>query len=307
MATVAFFGSGGDGSMIPLDAVAKAQQVIALVRPVRPRSWLRRIVRSALSQFEVGTQGAMTRWAKLHNVSLIDAVSGNDPEAISRLTVLAPDVICVSAFPWVLGREMLQTAHHARLNVHPSLLPRHRGPNPLLWLYYHNDLCTGVTIHIMNERADAGDILAQQSFDLPRGFPVDRLYYKNALCGSQLLVQVLGELEGGRAKHEVQDERSATYAPRMARGTAMVKFQEWDVERVWHFLAGLCPRRREPLQEVSGRKVRYESVLGYTPGDCLRLAGTVQRASFGWNLYCRDGSVQLANAQHGKGEAHGED
>jgi hypothetical protein len=149
----------------------------------------------------------------------------------------------------------------------------------------------------MNERADAGDILAQESFDLPRGFAVNRLYRKTAVLGAWLLVQVLRELEAGKAKPVAQREPLATYAPRVARGTPMVNFQEWHVERVWHFLAGLCARRREPLQDLTGKQVSYRSVLGYTPGDCLSPAGTVQRTSFGWNLYCRDGSVQLAERE----------
>jgi methionyl-tRNA formyltransferase len=74
---------------------------------------------------------------------------------------------------------------------------------------------TGVTVHRMNQRADAGDILAQQAFDLPRGLPVERLYSKTARIGSDLLVQVLNDLETGNLKPKVQDERLSTYAPRV--------------------------------------------------------------------------------------------
>ena len=79
----------------------------------------------------------------------------------------------------------------------------------------------------------------------------------------------------------------------------MVRFDEWDVERVWHFLAGLFPRRREPLRDDANREVRYLGVLGYTSGDCGTAAGVVQRASFGWNLNCLGGSVPLADQRHG--------
>jgi methionyl-tRNA formyltransferase len=301
--TVAFFGSGGEGSMVPLEAVAKRHRVIAIVRPARARSWFGRVVRCALSKSGVGARATMSKWARRQDVPLIDAVSGRDPDLASRLKELAPDVICVSAFPWLLGNGILETARRAALNVHPSLLPRHRGPNPLFWVYYHSDRRTGVTIHRMNERADAGDILGRHAFDLQRGFAIDRLYAKNAVLGAELLVQVLGELETGHSKPVAQDERSSSYAPRVARGTAMVNFGEWDVERVWHFLSGLCPRRREPLRDAGSREVRYASVLGYTPGDCHCAAGVVQRSSFGWNLYCRGGSVQLANARNARSGA----
>jgi hypothetical protein len=62
-------------------------------------------------------------------------------------------------------------------------------------------------------------------------------------------------------------------------------------------LSGVCARRREPLRDARGKRVHYRSVLGYTPGDCCRDAGAVRSASFGWNLYCRGGSVQLGDAR----------
>ena len=300
MLTIAFFGSGGAGSVVPLNAVAKHHRVVALVRSVRPRSWVGRTIRSALSKSSFGTRAAMAKWARQQEVPLIDAASGCDPVLASRLKELAPDVICVSAFPWLLGNNILETARRATLNLHPSLLPRHRGPNPYFWVYYHNDRRTGVTVHRMNEFADAGVILGQRAFDLPRGFSIDRLYAKNAVVGAELLVEVIRELEAGDIKPVVQDEHSSTRAPRVARETAMVNFREWDVERIWHFLSGLCPRRREPLRDTDHRDVCYASVLGYALGDCHRAAGEVERAPFGWNLYCRGGSIQLAD-----GRAHG--
>jgi len=294
---IVFFGSGGDGSMVPLEAVSRGHRVIALVKPSRPQSWLRRTARSILWRTGMGTSAAMARWARIHDVPLLEATAGSDSELANELERLRPDVICVSAFPWLLGRDVLQTAGRAALNVHSSLLPRHRGANPLLWVYYHNDRRTGVTVHGMNERADAGAIFAQEAFDLPRGFPVDRLYAKKALLGGELLLRVLDQLASGEARSRPQEETLATYAPRVAHGTKLVPFSEWDAERVWHFLRGLCPRRLEPLCDRSERQVRYRSVLGYTTHDCDKAAGLIESTSFGWNLYCRDGSVQLGKSR----------
>lgn len=295
MLRIAFFGSGGEGSMVPLEIVSRSHQVIAVVRPSREQSWFRRTARSILSRTGIGLQAAMARWTRFHDVPLLEATSGSDSELADRLKRLAPDVICVSAFPWLLGSEILETAGRAALNVHSSLLPRHRGPNPLLWIYYHNDRRTGVTVHGMNQRADAGAIFAQEAFDLPRGFPIDRLYARKALLGGELLLRVLNQLESEEARPRPQEERLSTYAPRVAHGKRLVNFSEWDAERMWHFLSGLCPRRREPLRDLQQREVRYKSVLGYSEADCGKAVGQVESTSFGWNLYCRGGSVQLGN------------
>jgi methionyl-tRNA formyltransferase len=294
---IAFFGSGGEGSMVPLEIVSRSHQVIAVVKPSQAQSWLRRTARSIVSRTGIARRAAMARWARIHNVPLLEATSGRDSELANRLKRLAPDVICVSAFPWLLGSEILETAGRAALNVHSSLLPRHRGPNPLLWIYYHSDRQTGVTVHEMNQRADAGAIYAQEAFDLPRGFPVDRLYAQKAILGGDLLLRVLNQLESKGAEAEPQKEFASTYAPRVAHGKGLVNFSEWDAERIWHFLSGLCPRRREPLRDRHQREVRYKSVPGYTEGDCGKAAGQVESTSFGWNLHCRGGSVQLGKVR----------
>jgi methionyl-tRNA formyltransferase len=243
----------------------------------------------------MGERAVLSKWARTHEVPLLEAASGRDTDVAAYLKQLAPEVICVSAFPWLLGNGILGTARQAALNIHSSLLPRHRGPNPLLWTYYHNDCQSGVTVHRMNERADAGDILEQVAFGLPRGFPIDRVYARHATCGAELLVRALGKLETGDLAPIAQDDRFSTYAPQVPHGVAMVNFADWDVERVWHFLAGLCPRRREPLRDQQQNEVRYKSVLGYQAGDCAYPAGVVCRASHGWNLFCRNGSIQLGD------------
>jgi len=115
---IVFFGGGGEGSMFPLETVSRSHQVIALVRPFRSRSWWRRIDSSIRSRTGMGTQATMAKWARMHDVPLLDATSGCDSEL-----ALAPEVICVSAFPGLLGSEILQLASRGAFNVHSSLLP----------------------------------------------------------------------------------------------------------------------------------------------------------------------------------------
>lgn len=76
----------------------------------------------------------------------------------------------------------------------------------------------------------------------------------------------------------------------------MVNFKEWNVERIWHFMSGLCSRRREPLRDTRGKEIGYRSVLGYSLGNYKQEPGTVVSTSFGWNLNCLGGSIQLGRA-----------
>jgi hypothetical protein len=76
----------------------------------------------------------------------------------------------------------------------------------------------------------------------------------------------------------------------------MVDFAAWDVERVWHFLAGLYPRFQEPLVTEDGTPVRYGGVRGYLREQHHHPPGTVRREAGDWDLYCNGGRVQLAAA-----------
>jgi hypothetical protein len=100
-------------------------------------------------------------------------------------------------------------------------------------------------------------------------------------------------LARGQTPRIAQDERAATHAPRVRPGIPMVRFDEWDVERVWHFLAGLCPRFREPLSDSGGRPVPYEVVSGFERG-ASGTPGNVETSGEGWKLHCRGGVVRLA-------------
>ena len=109
-----------------------------------------------------------------------EARAGDDPEIAAHVRTARPDVICIAGYPWLLRGEIIASPPALTLNVHAALLPRHRGPLPLFWIYHQDDRETGVTVHAVTDRADAGDIFDQERFPLPRGFPVEQLNRQNA-------------------------------------------------------------------------------------------------------------------------------
>src|SRR5207302_9474769 len=105
MLTVAFFGSGGEGSMVPLDAASKCHRVLAVVRPGKARSGFGRAIRSLPSRSGLTGQAVRTKWARMHDVPLLDAGAGRDPHSVERSEKLGPDAACLSALPRSPGRE----------------------------------------------------------------------------------------------------------------------------------------------------------------------------------------------------------
>jgi methionyl-tRNA formyltransferase len=289
---IVFATAGGPLGLESLRALAGRHRIVAVVRPRPGGAWWRRTARRTRDMLRGRSRDIVSDWTRQAGIPVLTASSGGDTRLADALRRAAPDFVCIAGFPWLFRPELLAAPRVATLNLHPSLLPRHRGPNPFFWTYYHDDRETGVTVHVASERADAGPIVAQWRTPLPRGLPVEQLYLSLAEQGARLFESAVQGWSGDPARLRPQDETKASSAPRVPDGRAMVDFT-WDVERVWHFLAGLVPRFREPLRDRRGWPVRYGGVAGYDRCDPAGPPGTVAPQAMGWTLWCRDGAVHL--------------
>ena len=139
------------------------------------------------------------------------------PEAVSALAAWAPDLIVVAAFGQILRRPVLDLPPRGCLNVHASLLPRWRGASPIQHAVLHGDSETGVTLMGMNEGLDTGPILARRVLPIRDDHTAASLEQELADIGAQLLVESLPAYLAGDLRPVAQDERFATYAPRLKR------------------------------------------------------------------------------------------
>lgn len=286
---IVFFVNGGQLALLPLQAVAREHDVVAVVRPHQAAGgWARRLARFA----RLRPPDLVDRFLRAERIPLITAYRSQARQLVSRLQRLEPDLSCIATFPWLLSDPLLALPRKGTINIHPSLLPRHRGPAPYFWVYYHDDRRTGVTAHIATRKADAGPVVLQEAFDLPRGRSIEWLHDETARRAAGLMARAVSAVSAGPADLNEQDEQLATSAPRVKPGVPMVPFGHWDVERVWHFLAGLCPQFREPLV-YSGRAVEYRRVLGFARADVQLAPGTLTRESDGWWLHCHQGYIRL--------------
>ncbi len=296
---IIFFGVDGALSLRALGLIAGEHEIVGVVRAaprpatVTPRRTARHLLGTAARAVGLRRPGSLAEIARSEQAPIWNAEAGDDPKIAALVRDARPDVICIAGYPWLLRGDIISSPPALTLNVHAALLPRHRGPLPLFWIYYHDDRETGVTVHTVTDRADAGDILGQESLPLPRGFPVEQLNRLNAERGARLLCRVLAEVAGGTTAPRPQDEGRATLAPRIRPGTPMIDFQQWEVERVWHFCAGLYPRFIEPLTTDNGQPVRYGGVLGYETHETSHRPGSVTATKGGYDLHCLGGTVRL--------------
>ena len=254
--------------------IARDHRLAAVVVP-RRRGGLRESVRRVLGRLE-------NSLARL-NAPLID---------IAEVAKFRPDVIVVASFPKIIPAEILDSARLGALNMHMSLLPRHRGPDPLFWTYWHDDRDAGVTIHWMNERVDAGDIVARQAMPLERGIPSREAYMQLTAVGVELLAGALNQVASDRAPRTPQDDALATYESAADIASACIPFAEWPAERVWHVLSGLGDQFNELLVDATGKQLAHgRAATHWLTSD--NEPGQIVAAGAGYELHCRDGIVAV--------------
>jgi methionyl-tRNA formyltransferase len=297
---IAYFCTTGSMSLMPLSALAAEHDIVLMVRPSPGQGHLRRRMAELARKTGVRKGDTLDSWAREHGVRTVKMTGRTDPYIIDALKAAKPDLICISSFRYILGESILSIPLQGAVNLHCTLLPRHRGPIPLFWIYHADDRETGVTAHEVTGAVDAGRIYKQESFTLARGRPVEDLNEENARRGARVLVETVSEIASGSVTMRVQDESLATSAPMLQPGERRIDFETWPVERVWHFLAGLCHRYKEPLLDTHGRPVRYGTVGCYEPGASKK-PGTTTNTQDGWLLHCRDGVVKLLPSSGGVG------
>jgi methionyl-tRNA formyltransferase len=287
---VVLFGSGSPASLAALEALATAATVVAVVvpggGPVRgPRSAVRALARRRANR-------GLVRAADERGIPVLRHRSGRDAGLAADLRRLGPDLGCVATYPWLLDAAMLAAFPRGTLGVHPSLLPRHRGPAPLFWTYFHDDALAGVTVHWLTVGEDEGDIVLQESVPLARGRFGPDLYAEIARRGAALLARAVAQVEAGTAARTAQDPSLATREPAPERTEWSIDFATWGAERVWHFLRGVGGSH-PALRDARGRLVLHGPARGYRPEPHAARAGSIDRVPGGWRLACRDGFVDL--------------
>jgi len=290
---IAFFTAGGPFGLRALERLAAEHEVLAVVRPADTAPTWRRAARVPARWLRLRHRDVVEDWRRGTSIPSIPSTRGRDQVLAHELSRLGAELICVATFPWLLRPEILAVPRHGVVNLHPSHLPRHRGPNPIFWTYHQDDRVGGVTAHLADARADAGPILAQERIDIPRGWSSSALYLAMANTGARVLSDAVESIARGAARPVPQADHLATPAPRLQNRRPMIDFASWDVERTWHFLAGLNPWYKEPLTTAEGRPVRYGDVLGFERGDFNRPIGHARAAAHGWTLTCRGGEIHL--------------
>lgn len=278
---IVYFGSGAFGLPTLEALLATHQVVLGVTQPDRPAGRGRELTATPIGE-RLAAAG----------VPLLKPENVNLPELREQIQSAGAEAFVVIAFGQKLGRELL--AGQFALNLHGSLLPRHRGAAPVNAAILAGDERSGVSVITLAERMDAGEILGERSTVIGATETAGELHDRLALLGPEVVLDVLQAQAAGRTSRRAQDERLATRAPKLSRADGVVSF-EHPARVVRCRINGLSPWPGVELR-IGGvdLKVRRAGESPLEGDDAAASMGTLLGRG---RVRCADGAVELLDVQ----------
>ena len=226
------------------------------------------------------------------------------PERIRRdgvedLRGLAPDLCVTAAFGQILSQEVLDIPRLGTVNVHASLLPRHRGSAPIAWAILQGDAEVGVTTMLTDKGIDTGAMLLKKSLPRDPAMTCGELTEVLSRVGASLLMETLAGLEDGTVKPVPQDESRMTYDPMLKKEMGEIDWTQ-SGEAVANRILALnpWPGCSVPWGEGRLKLLRAAAAEGAgQPGEVIASGKT------GLVVACGEGAVAVTQLQASGGKA----
>ena len=201
-----FVGQGGPLSIMPLKRLlAKGYTPEAVIVPMHGQQ------RSRINLLPVKppqNEHSLSSLATDAGLKLINWQKGYTADLELDLANILPDLVIMSCFPWRISNSLLEIPPLGWWNLHPSLLPAYRGPNPLYWQLKSGETETGISLHEVTSKLDAGPILGQKRCALSATAEIEN---QLGQLGGELLVEALQRQQQRKLMATPQNEALASY------------------------------------------------------------------------------------------------
>jgi methionyl-tRNA formyltransferase len=224
---------------------------------------------------------------ELRSIPWRDSTTLSGEYGLKLLRKASPDLILVATFNEILRPPVLSLPRLGVVNLHPSLLPKYRGPCPTHAALLNGDDVTGVTVHYVTDRLDAGDVLLQRPLPIDKADNDGRLRQRLARLAGDLVPEIISMFEGGRKPAgSPQNDELATRAPRPAREGGWLTLDD-DIELIRRRIRAFNPLPGTSIS-VGDRRVSVRSFAalenGKVPGvyetdhtiDIVRASGAIR-------------------------------
>ena len=218
------------------------------------------------------------------------------PEGVERMKALAPDVAVTAAFGQILSQELLDIPRFGTVNVHASLLPRHRGAAPINWGILMGEREAGVTIMKTDVGMDTGDMLRSEATPVGELETAGELTERLSVLGARLLAETLPEYLENRIRPVPQDDSAATYEPMLDKAMGEIDWTR-PASEIACRVRGLNPWPCA-YTEMGGERLKLYLAKAVDCGDAA-VPGTVITSSPKEGLFvrCGEGTLQVLQLQ----------
>lgn len=178
--------------------------------------------------------------ARQAGITVITPDSASDPDVLARIATIAPDYIFSFYYRQMIPMSVLNLAKIAPLNMHGSLLPKYRGRVPINWAVLHGETETGATLHIMAEKPDAGDIVAQQAVPIGPDETAGEVFAKVTAAAAETLTGVLPRLLNGEVPRRPNNLAEGSYFGGRKPEDGRIHWQQ-SAAQVYNLIRAVAP------------------------------------------------------------------
>ena len=168
--------------------------------------------------------------AELHRIPALERATVNDPGTARLLARHEPELFVMSNWRRWLSPDIYRLARHGAINAHDALLPAYGGFAPINWAVAAGERETGVTVHLVDEGLDTGDILVQERVGIGFEDTATDVYHRTLPLFPELVAKAVGQLESGTAAPVAQDRSAASFFRKRSRRDIAIDWQRTPTE-----------------------------------------------------------------------------
>ena len=226
-----------------------------------------------------------------HGIAAISVDDANHPDVVARIRALAPDFLFSFYYRKMLGTEILGLPKRGALNMHGSLLPKYRGRVPTNWAVLNGESETGATLHYMEVKPDAGDLVAQSSVPILGDDTAFEVFQKVVVAAEMTLVRALPQLIAGTAPRVPLNLKAGSYFSSRKPEDGRIDWQQ-PAQQIYNLVRAVAPPYPGAFADFRGSRVivnraRVSGSTSATPGS----AGSIARIEGVLAFVCGDGKL----------------
>ena len=219
---------------------------------------------------------SLADFARASGISCYFPEDVNQKEWVDLIRSLEPDIILSCYFRQMIKQEILDAPRIAAVNLHGSLLPKYRGRCPVNWQLVFGEKKSGVTLHHMVLKADAGDIVGQKAVDVDERDTALSLFKKLEDAAEEVLREYIPKLLDGTAPRIKQDHSQATYFGGRRPEDGKIQWN-WDAQRIYNLVRAVTWPYPGAFAMLGDKKIYIWDAEPLPERDLNCLAGTVMQ------------------------------